>query len=314
MAMKIIGIVCAIVLAVAGGILGSRWVELRYRAEREVLSFPERVRAQEKRRGGILSGAYGLLFCWSILTSGLLLHQQGLEIVGTPAFASAGGGALQEALSLIFLLAFVFFLVLYTVTDFEQQVIFDRQLVPFAVLGLLSLPLLAAMAIFLRVLNARHFFALLFGMVTPYWIAAAWGLWQGCADAMADQWLQQWTFTAPCYDALPAPAITGAALIAGISVPAIVHTLRTAYNDKIRTRMYFYTLTVLHLTLLGALAAQPQHYAMLLPLLTVTTAPLAAHHFTLSRGRSALLWFIICLTAIAAVIVGKICMLHGIVR
>ena len=78
--------------------------------------------------------------------------------------------------------------------------------------------------------------------------------------------------------------------------------------------MYFYTLTVLHLTLLGALAAQPQHYAMLLPLLTVTTAPLAAHHFTLSRGRSALLWFIICLTAIAAVIVGKICMLHGIVR
>ena len=179
---------------------------------------------------------------------------------------------------------------------------------------LLSLPLLAAMAIFLRVLNARHFFALLFGMVTPYWIAAAWGLWQGCADAMADQWLQQWTFTAPCYDALPAPAITGAALIAGISVPAIVHTLRTAYNDKIRTRMYFYTLTVLHLTLLGALAAQPQHYAMLLPLLTVTTAPLAAHHFTLSRGRSALLWFIICLTAIAAVIVGKICMLHGIVR
>ena len=86
---------------------------------------------------------------------------------------------------------------------------------------LLSLPLLAAMAIFLRVLNARHFFALLFGMVTPYWIAAAWGLWQGCADAMADQWLQQWTFTAPCYDALPAPAITGAALIAGISVPAI---------------------------------------------------------------------------------------------
>ncbi|MCI6283767.1 A24 family peptidase [Selenomonas sp.] len=142
MAMKIIGIVCAIVLAVAGGIIGSRWVELRYRAEREVLSFPERVRAQEKRRGGILSGAYGLLFCWSILTSGLLLHQQGLEIVGTPAFASAGGGALQEALSLIFLLAFVFFLVLYTVTDFEQQVIFDRQLVPFAVLGLLSLPLL----------------------------------------------------------------------------------------------------------------------------------------------------------------------------
>ena len=49
--------------------------------------------------------------------------------------ASAGGGALQEALSLIFLLAFVFFLVLYTVPDFEQQVIFDNMLLPFPLLG-----------------------------------------------------------------------------------------------------------------------------------------------------------------------------------
>lgn len=179
---------------------------------------------------------------------------------------------------------------------------------------LLALPLLAAMGIFLRVLNVRHFFALLFGMVTPYWIAAAWGLWQGCADAMAGEWLCRMPFTTPCYHALPAGAHISAALIVGLSVPAIVHTLRTAYNDKIRTRMYFYTLIMLHLTMLGALAAQPQHYAMLLPLLTVTTAPLAAHHFTLSRGRSALLWFLICLMATAAVMVYRIYILHGIVR
>ena len=53
MAIKIIGIVCAIALAVSGGIFGARWIEARYRAERAVLSFPERLTTQDKRRGGI---------------------------------------------------------------------------------------------------------------------------------------------------------------------------------------------------------------------------------------------------------------------
>ena len=144
MAIKIIGIVCAIVLAVAGGIFGGKWIALRYRAERSVLSFPGRAVAQVQRCGGSLSGIYGMLFCWAILTSGFLRQFAGQE--GTSAsispFASATGSVLQDFAFLVFLLAFVFFLVLYTVTDIEQQVIFDRQLVPFAVLGLLSLPLL----------------------------------------------------------------------------------------------------------------------------------------------------------------------------
>ena len=38
----------------------------------------------------------------------------------------------------IFLLLFNYFLVLYTFTDFEQQVIFDHMLIPFAALGLLQ--------------------------------------------------------------------------------------------------------------------------------------------------------------------------------
>lgn len=141
MMIKIFGILCAIVLAVAGGMSGARWVGQRYQAERQVLSFPERAAAQDRRRGGILAGVYGLLFTWSILTSGFLLHLEGREgISGT--FASAAGGGLQDFLFLAFLLLFVFFLVLCTVTDFEQQVIFDRMLLPFAVLGLVSLPIL----------------------------------------------------------------------------------------------------------------------------------------------------------------------------
>ena len=37
---------------------------------------------------------------------------------------------------------FQYFMVLYTWTDLEQRVIFDRMLIPFAVIGLISVPLL----------------------------------------------------------------------------------------------------------------------------------------------------------------------------
>lgn len=79
----------------------------------------------------ILAGVYGLIFTWSMLTSGVV---SGAESLG---FA---------ILTLLFVLVFQFFLVLFTITDFEQRVIFDRMLVPFAILGALSLPLLGHVA------------------------------------------------------------------------------------------------------------------------------------------------------------------------
>ena len=166
----------------------------------------------------------------------------------------------------------------------------------------------------LRNFGWRIFMAGLLGLLVPYWFRLAYALTTHTLATSFDFLLAYTRYEVPDYGSVSWLQWTNVGVVGLLGWLGLCHFLRTAYNDKIRTRMYFYTLTVLHLTLLGALAAQPQHYAMLLPLLTVTTAPLAAHHFTLSRGRSALLWFIICLTAIADVIVGKICMLHGIVR
>ena len=131
MLLKFFLALCAIALAVSGGIFGARWAELRYASERSVLSFPGRLAAQTKRRPMILAGVYGLIFTWSMLTSGVV---SGAESLG---FA---------ILTLLFVLVFQFFLVLFTITDFEQRVIFDRMLVPFAILGALSLPLLGHVA------------------------------------------------------------------------------------------------------------------------------------------------------------------------
>lgn len=173
MLLKIFCLLCALVLAVAGGLLGSRWISERYEAEREVLSFPERTSLQERRRPALLAGLLGLFFSWSVLTSGLL---------------RADGNALHDAVFLAFLLLFQFFLILYTVTDFEQQVIFDRMLVPFAVLGLVSLPLLGRPLgdhLLAMVAGGAVFLAL--AIVTRGGIGggdikliAALGLWLGC--------------------------------------------------------------------------------------------------------------------------------------
>jgi leader peptidase (prepilin peptidase)/N-methyltransferase len=109
-------LVPAVLLAVGGAFAGSRWIEKCYDAEPDILSFPEKRSTQEKQRVKLLAPALALIFCYTLLT--------------TPQ-----SGFLRCAL----ILCYQYFLVLYTFTDFEQQVIFDKMYLPFALLGLLSL-------------------------------------------------------------------------------------------------------------------------------------------------------------------------------
>ena len=69
---------------------------------------------------------------------------------------------------------FQYFMVLYTWTDLEQRVIFDRMLIPFAVIGLISVPLLD------RVLT-DHLMAAAVGGIGggDIKLVAALGLWLG---------------------------------------------------------------------------------------------------------------------------------------
>ncbi|WP_288311502.1 A24 family peptidase [uncultured Selenomonas sp.] len=110
-------------LAALGSLGGARWLARLYVSDREALSFPARAEAQTRRHAALLFAALLLMFSWTALTMQHL-----------------------EPRSFAFLLVFQFFLILYTVTDLEQQVIFDRMLAPFALIGLLSLPLLGRVA------------------------------------------------------------------------------------------------------------------------------------------------------------------------
>ena len=105
--------------ALLAGVLGARWVNGLYAANPDIMSFPDQVPRQQQRHARLLCGLLSLLFCYTVLTM-----------------------RDADAVHLAFLLLFEFFLLVYTLTDFEQQVIFDRMLVPFAAAALVSLPLL----------------------------------------------------------------------------------------------------------------------------------------------------------------------------
>ena len=112
----------SVLLAVGGGLLGSRRIAASYRRAKGtegLLSFPERIEEQEKKRPGRFAVCIGFLFCFTMLE---------LPYV--------------HLTKLVFLMIFQYFMVLYTWTDLEQRVIFDRMLIPFAVIGLISIPLL----------------------------------------------------------------------------------------------------------------------------------------------------------------------------
>lgn len=113
--MILFSLLSALILGLASGIAGSRWIHHLYQCQPSVLSFPEQLSARSRFRPNGLTAILTFLFSWLLLTIG----ERGIPMT-------------------IALLLFDYFLVLYTFTDFEQQVIFDHMLIPFAILGLLQ--------------------------------------------------------------------------------------------------------------------------------------------------------------------------------
>ena len=104
-------IVAAIFCAVGGSLAACHWIDTLYHKKKDVLSFPQQTTAQALQRRRYLPGLLGILFAFYLLNA-------------------------EFNLSVIVLtLFYIYFLVIYTVTDFEQQVIFDITLLPFSLLG-----------------------------------------------------------------------------------------------------------------------------------------------------------------------------------
>ena len=98
-------------LSVVLALGASAWIDSLYRREREILTFPNKIGAAAFRLPLLMVGFSLLAFCLS----------------GT-------GRTLQETLKCLLL---GYFLLMTIVTDFEQQLIFDRMQMPFAALALI---------------------------------------------------------------------------------------------------------------------------------------------------------------------------------
>lgn len=101
----------AIILSAALTVLGSRWIDFLYQTPNAPLTFPEEIFSRAKFRKPLLFALMFVSIC-------------GFSEKALPEF--------------FYLTAIIFFLSLITFTDFEQYVIFNKMLVPFAVLGILA--------------------------------------------------------------------------------------------------------------------------------------------------------------------------------
>lgn len=107
----------SIILGVGLGMAGSHWIDRLYaRSPRSLLSYPDDVEHRGRFRPGGMAALMTMTFCWALLET------------------KAG----REPLEAIFLFAFLVFMWICTFTDFEQHVIYDKVLVPFAALGIVQ--------------------------------------------------------------------------------------------------------------------------------------------------------------------------------
>lgn len=156
---------------------------------------------------------------------------------------------------------------------------------------LLALPLLFSLSVQMRALTGRTLGAALLGMILPYWLVFGYALVADRLTEFADYLVAAWQYTPSLPSDAPAWAVGTYLVVAVLSLLSVIHYVRTAYNDKIRTRMFFYAIIGVEVTLICGGALLPCHYRTLLPMLLVNSAPLLGHHYTLSRGRSAEIWF-----------------------
>ncbi len=162
----------------------------------------------------------------------------------------------------------------------------------------LALPMLISLFSQLRSLTLRNFAAGVIGLLTPYWLLFAYAAWEGETGELLAGLLESFRWSAPDYSGLSVPQMVSAGFVVFYAFIATCHFVRTAFNDKIRTRMYYYALILQEVFLLAILLLFPGQFNATLRLLILCASPLIAHYFALSRGRMMNLWFVLSLFAL----------------
>lgn len=165
--------------------------------------------------------------------------------------------------------------------------------------ALYFLPVIWLLSAFcLQAASWRNFFASLFGIVTPYWFAAVWFVYNGDFTPFAQHFIRLTEVALPPdYSHITPSQAATFAFVFLLGMTGTIHFFRTSYNDKIRTRMlYGFFITMGFLSAVFAIA-QPQHYDFMLRMMILNTAPLAGHFIALTHTRTTNVAFHIIATA-----------------
>lgn len=138
----------------------------------------------------------------------------------------------------------------------------------------------------LNSLSWRTFFASILGLLTPYWVIMPYVLWQADVQWLVAHFVSLTEVSFPHdFRQLTVSQILSFALITLLTLTSIIHFLRNASADKIRTRQFYGCFILMALLCIAAMVLQPQHYDPLMRLLIINTSPLLAHFITLTHTR-----------------------------
>lgn len=155
----------------------------------------------------------------------------------------------------------------------------------------------------LRSFTLSSFAAGLLGVATPFFLYASYAIFTHKADSAFDFLLRWLHFERPLLSVLSLPARVSLVVVIFLVFLSLIHYFRERYNDKIRTRMFFYVLISHCVVILCGLLCLPLAFYGLFPLFLLTASPLIAHYYALSRGRFFHLWFNLSFLLLLALVV-----------
>lgn len=144
----------------------------------------------------------------------------------------------------------------------------------------------------LQAMSWRTWLASLLGLVTPYWFAMVWLLYQQDFSLAVTHFsaLGQFGFS---LQQLTLSRILVFAFLVILSAAGVIHFWSYSFEEKIRIRLIYGFLTSLLSFTLLFIVLQPQHYDALLRIAVVCASPLIAHVFTFTASRiSNILFFV----------------------
>ena len=144
------------------------------------------------------------------------------------------------------------------------------------------------LAFLMRAFSWKGLWAGIVGLLTPYWCWVAWEACVGDVMRVADHVLALWLWVLDWDGLSLLPAVRLLPvwwLLVFFGLTGIIHYMRKRYDDKIRTRRMLYVYVCVTVFLHVAFLLLPGQRMELLAMMAVSTSPLMAHYWAMTRGR-----------------------------